>query len=219
LQLGKAWLRARWRGERVQGTYETTRNGLLSCVVAGAATIFLGCSNSTHAEEILSSDFSVTETIQPNGNFYTVFDNSTDWYVTEFSISHSANTFLPEHLSSTIAHGWVGCDTVGNGECSGPFVGFPAFHFGIDDENTLPEELSFAIGPGSSGNWFPFVGPGDSDFTLELTDANGDTGQVSGVAIDLAATPLPAALPLFAGGLGMIGFLARRKKLKVSETV
>jgi hypothetical protein len=27
-----------------------------------------------------------------------------------------------------------------------------------------------------------------------------------------SATPLPAAFPLFAGGLGMIGFLARRKK-------
>jgi hypothetical protein len=29
-----------------------------------------------------------------------------------------------------------------------------------------------------------------------------------------SATPLPAALPLFAGGLGMVGFLARRKKQK-----
>jgi hypothetical protein len=29
---------------------------------------------------------------------------------------------------------------------------------------------------------------------------------------DVTATPLPAALPLFAGGLGMVGFLARRKK-------
>ena len=27
-----------------------------------------------------------------------------------------------------------------------------------------------------------------------------------------AATPLPAALPLFAGGLGIIGLLARRRK-------
>lgn len=36
------------------------------------------------------------------------------------------------------------------------------------------------------------------------------------VAIDsAAATPLPAALPLFAGGLGVIGFLARRRKQKV----
>ena len=29
---------------------------------------------------------------------------------------------------------------------------------------------------------------------------------------DVAATPLPAALPLFAGGLAMVGFLSRRRK-------
>jgi hypothetical protein len=29
---------------------------------------------------------------------------------------------------------------------------------------------------------------------------------------NVAATPLPAALPLFAGGLGLVGFLSRRKK-------
>jgi hypothetical protein len=29
---------------------------------------------------------------------------------------------------------------------------------------------------------------------------------------DALATPLPAAFPLFAGGLGMVGFFARRKK-------
>ena len=34
------------------------------------------------------------------------------------------------------------------------------------------------------------------------------------VALDvtLAPTPLPAALPLFAGGLGLLGLFARRKK-------
>jgi len=31
---------------------------------------------------------------------------------------------------------------------------------------------------------------------------------------DVAATPLPAALPLFAGGIGLIGLLARRRKRK-----
>lgn len=30
--------------------------------------------------------------------------------------------------------------------------------------------------------------------------------------VDVAATPLPAALPLFAGGLGFVGILIRRKK-------
>jgi hypothetical protein len=33
-----------------------------------------------------------------------------------------------------------------------------------------------------------------------------------------AATPLPAALPLFAGGLGVLGFLARRRKKKASSS-
>jgi hypothetical protein len=32
----------------------------------------------------------------------------------------------------------------------------------------------------------------------------------------LTATPLPAALPLFAGGLGLMGFLARRRKAKAA---
>jgi hypothetical protein len=69
--------------------------------------------------------------------------------------------------------------------------------------------------------------------TIDLTAENGTTwanaaavlvansngweaaDNMSGAPQDLgylAATPLPAALPLFAGGLGMVGFLARRKK-------
>ena len=31
-----------------------------------------------------------------------------------------------------------------------------------------------------------------------------------------ATTPLPAALPLFAGGLGVLGLLARRRKKKAA---
>jgi hypothetical protein len=47
---------------------------------------------------------------------------------------------------------------------------------------------------------------------FEAIVENGTTGDQAGGA--LSATPLPAALPLFAGGLGMVGFLARRKKRK-----
>jgi len=39
-----------------------------------------------------------------------------------------------------------------------------------------------------------------------------DGSVTAGTAV--SATPLPATLPLFAGGLGMVGFLARRKKQK-----
>lgn len=37
-----------------------------------------------------------------------------------------------------------------------------------------------------------------------------------GNGLPLTTTPLPAALPLFAGGLGMVGFLARRRKQKTT---
>jgi len=43
------------------------------------------------------------------------------------------------------------------------------------------------------------------------TDA-GNRVVTGGSLVPLAATPIPAALPLFAGGLGLIGLLARRRK-------
>jgi hypothetical protein len=44
---------------------------------------------------------------------------------------------------------------------------------------------------------------------FEFTATNGD----------LSATPLPATLPLFAGGLGVMGFLGRRMKRKASSAI
>ena len=73
-----------------------------------------------------------------------------------------------------------------------------------------------------------FVGTG----TAQIGDlVEGFTGSFYGltVAADLtvtynytpaiSATPLPAALSLFAGGLGMIGFLSRRRKRKNTGTL
>ena len=37
--------------------------------------------------------------------------------------------------------------------------------------------------------------------------------------IDLLATPLPAALPMFAGGLGFVGYLAKRRKKKATSAL
>jgi hypothetical protein len=39
-------------------------------------------------------------------------------------------------------------------------------------------------------------------------------GQGFGVSPTPQTTPLPATLPLFAGGLGFVGYLSRRKKRK-----
>lgn len=58
--------------------------------------------------------------------------------------------------------------------------------------------------------------------TLEsATDPFGGFELSSNVIVDLplpTATPLPAALPLFAGGLGLICFLSRRRKQNCSAT-
>jgi hypothetical protein len=75
-----------------------------------------------------------------------------------------------------------------------------------------------------SNNWetetllFTATGP----FTvISLTGASGDKyiGLDNVNVTAVGATPLPAALPLFAGGLGVIGLLARRRRRKNAAAI
>jgi hypothetical protein len=75
----------------------------------------------------------------------------------------------------------------------------------IDD----PSGLSFAFSAGGSA----------VNYLVQLQLNNGDdpTNDISltssaDYSIDSATTPLPAALPMMAGGLGFIGLLSRRRK-------
>ena len=68
------------------------------------------------------------------------------------------------------------------------------------------------------GGGSPFYGLGGTSSPLVLYPElyNGPVGNllaqsVSG-GVEVAPTPLPAALPLFAGGLGVVGLFARRRK-------
>lgn len=69
---------------------------------------------------------------------------------------------------------------------------------------------SDASGAGVSGEYFAnFLGVSSNDngpYQMLLT----------GNPVSVSATPLPAALPLFASGLGAIGLLGRRKKRKAA---
>ena len=61
------------------------------------------------------------------------------------------------------------------------------------------------------------IGNTPMQFTLDTTGgyafyADGQQEAAGTITSSLATTPLPAALPLFAGGFGMVGFLARRRK-------
>jgi hypothetical protein len=50
------------------------------------------------------------------------------------------------------------------------------------------------------------------------TFTGADHGNIT-ASIDLSQTPLPATLPLFAGGLGFVGFLAKRRKQNAKQAI
>jgi len=69
-----------------------------------------------------------------------------------------------------------------------------------------------------------FIDLGTSDFFRIINGGSGNSGgQISGVSItqvtpQVTALPLPAALPLFAAGLGVLGLLGQRRKRKATAT-
>lgn len=105
------------------------------------------------------------------------------------------------------------------------------------DNNPFPGLFNYAINcPGNGGNscnqstaltfWVLGAGalsllstPGLTGLapvfiTVDISNPDGKTGVVGGT---LSAVPLPPALPLFVGGLGAMGWFARRKKRKATE--
>jgi hypothetical protein len=61
----------------------------------------------------------------------------------------------------------------------------------------LGDTIDFAVGVGADGS-----------FGFDSTSIN--------ATFTSAATPLPAALPLFASGLGLVGFFAKRRKRRAA---
>ena len=105
------------------------------------------------------------------------------------------------------------------------------FQFLIDPDG--PGTLSGFVQLGNNinfGNGFntitlpTFIDLGTSDFFRIINGGSGNSGgQISGVSItqvtpQVTAVPLPAALPLFAAGLGVLGLLGRRRKWKATAT-
>ena len=69
-----------------------------------------------------------------------------------------------------------------------------------------------------------FIDLGTSYFFRIINGGSGNSGgQISGVSINqvtpqVTALPLPASLPLFAAGLGVLGLLGQRRKRKATAT-
>jgi hypothetical protein len=136
-----------------------------------------------------ASDFSISETPGSPGS-YTVFDNSTDWFVWGFSITYAPGANGP----FTTQTDWT-ASTYSN-------------TFSYSNTNGAYSDLIHDIAPGgSSSNFFFYSAFAASQWDILVT--NGITSyDVPGPA----ATPLPAALPLMATVLGAGYLISRRRR-------
>jgi hypothetical protein len=94
----------------------------------------------------------------------------------------------------------------------------------FDSTGPLPTVLASSgyLGGNSSANGIGFGPdntPGPFFFSIGTGTDNNLYYDVTWTAEVVTATPLPAALPLFAGGLGVIGLIGRRRKRKASAAV
>jgi hypothetical protein len=97
------------------------------------------------------------------------------------------------------------------------------FQFLVDPDGLGPSGFVQLGNNVNFGNGFntitlaTFTDLGSSDFLRIINGGTGNSGgQISGLSI--TAVPLPAALPLLAAGLGMLGLLGRRRKWKATPT-
>ena len=190
------------------------------CGVALAAALAAFCLTSARAAPLLNpADFQVIE----SPGQYKVINNSTDWYVYAFAVENPVAAD-PSIVASTDFQNWNGLSPNPQFDLNtnGPVF---AFAYASEDTNFATEPPTLAvvnlgnyIAPGSFSDRFFFGTDVQASHygLLVVTVVDNETvfGNVNGVTGDTSATPIPAALPLFAGGLGMIGLLARRRKPK-----
>jgi hypothetical protein len=141
------------------------------------------------------------------------------------AIEHDYNaTTTPKNYTTAAADGTIVMSNVGGNPITANFAGNPGFYFragqAVEFDPTVAAIRSANVTE-VNGSYIKYSivdnGLLGNTFALSwaMTCANDVIqGLVTLGSTDLQGTPLPAALPLFAGGLGVMGLLARRKKRK-----
>jgi hypothetical protein len=197
----------------------------LACTAANAATtdVFVSGANGPWLQSL-------------NPSFgYGVGDNASPTAVSAGYDFTAGGTFTITYLSGTesAGSGFPITDAIGdtgflvnNGTGSSGTV-LPSFYVnsasypaylselvGVFADNGVIVGTPFLVGDGTSAT----APSGADELLLGVNDdifsdnTGGFNVSVSGPTADVTATPLPAALPLFAGGLGLLGMVSRRRK-------
>jgi len=172
---------------------------LRSLLIGGAAFVCL--SGTAHAVVLPSA--TITETIGD----YTVDNTSPSvWYIYAFSVTYGAGAINPQ----TTQPGWSACVTSASDICTGGGGYFYYYNSAVGTNNTTDD-----IAPGVTSSLFTFdeIVP-NTDYVIYFT--NTDEQQIISGS---TTTPLPAALPLFASGLGAMGLFGCRKKRKNAAAI
>jgi hypothetical protein len=175
-------------------------------LAAAAGLLMMGSANAAMIN-LLGSDLSFTGVAPAQGTVGAV--SST--LLAGTLQSSTAPSFLNDWVEFDVAPsttGLVNVDVINN-----PRNGFPSFIGEVfritrDTVNGTPITADFAANNHVDTVALLLSGV-DYFFELRASGVNGPLGQSN---FQIAVTPLPAALPLFAGGLGLMGWLSRRRK-------
>lgn len=190
----------------------------IRALVLAAATFMVAMPG--HAATVPNvADFSVVE----SPGQYTVYNNSTSWYVYGFAVSNPSAAD-PSVVATTDFTNWSGLNpnpsldlNTGTPQLSFAYASADADLSNLNNPTLTTVTVSNYIGPGSFSDRFFFGSTVTaSNFGLLVVSlASNETNfaTVNGITID-GTTPLPAALPLFATGLGGLGLLGWRRKRK-----
>ena len=124
--------------------------------------------------------------------------------LTVYVAAQGSTALGPERLlssftSNTLTGGWKVDETTLFSNSNNAFVG-----------TKIAEHLFNAIGSNSLST-FALIGKNFSAIERYQIFTNGKVGGANSTINLVAATPVPAALPLFVGGLGLLGWMARRR--------
>jgi hypothetical protein len=123
-----------------------------------------------------------------------------------------------------LTHNLFATGTDESGQSVGTLIGSD---FGLYTQGNLTAPYGTLVGQIGSGDYFiigtSFSGIASATGILKFyywDSNNGDNTQfVTAITATVATTPLPAALPLFATGLGAIGVLGWRRRRKAARAV